>query len=167
VADIDENSLWSLQVDLQEGENNFSILAEDIYGHQTWANITIWADWTPPDLRLTSDLNVNTTEEWVEVTGHVDEDARVYIQGSLVLLREGTFSIKYPIYVGESAIVVRAVDRIGNEKEIPVLVFRVDESVVPEGPNPWEVYIFLVIIPILIVLVYMVMRRLEFGGEEE
>ncbi len=167
LADIDENSYWSLQVDLQEGENGFSILVEDIYGHQTWANITIWADWTPPDLRLTSYLDVNTTEEWVEVTGYVDEDARVYIQGSLVLLRDGTFSIKYPVYVGESEIVVRAVDDIGNEREIQVLVYRVDESVVPEGPNPWEVYIFLVIIPILLVLVYLVMRRLELGGEKE
>ena len=91
----------------------------------------------------------------------------MYIQGSLVLLRDGTFSIKYPVYVGESEIVVRAVDDIGNEKEIQVLVYRVDESVVPEGPNPWEVYIFLVIIPILLVLVYLVMRRLELGGEKE
>ncbi|MCK5253093.1 MAG: hypothetical protein KAQ96_09080, partial [Thermoplasmata archaeon] len=125
LADIDENSLWSLQVDLQDGENGFSILVEDIYGHETWANITIWADWTPPDLRLTSALDVNTTEEWVEVAGYVDEDARVYIQGSLVLLRDGRFSIKYPVYVDESAIVVRAVDKIGNEREVQVLVYRV------------------------------------------
>jgi len=167
LADIDDNNQWSLQVDLQEGANGFSILAEDIYGHQTWANITIWADWTPPDLRLTSDLDINTSEEWVEVIGSVDEDARLYIQGSLVLLRQGTFSIKYPIYVGESAIVVRAVDQIGNAKEIQILVYRVDKTTIPEGSNPWEVYIFLVIIPILLVLVYLVMRRLEFGGEEE
>ena len=166
LADLDEKNTFSYQADLREGANDLSILAEDRYGHQTWENITIWADWTPPDLHLTSPLDVNTSEEWVELSGTVDPDARLYIQGSLVLLREGAFYVKYPIYVGESGISIRAVDDIGNAREVQVLVFREDKPVEPDGPNPWETYIFLVIIPILVVALYLVMRRLEFGGDE-
>jgi hypothetical protein len=166
LAELDDDNYYSLQVDLQEGANDLSVLAEDIYGHQTWANITISADWTPPDLRLFSQREVNTTEAWVELRGTVDPDARLYIQGSLVLLRDGAFYVKYPVYVGETAISIKAVDDIGNTRELQVLVYREDKSAVPEGPNPWEVYIFLVIIPILVVALYVVMRRLEFGGDE-
>ena len=141
------------------------LLVEDIYGHETWWNLTVIADWTPPDLVVTSPLDVNTTDEWVEITGTVDEDARLFIQGSLVLLREGSFSVKYPIYVGESAVTVRAEDGIGNHRELVVYVYRREVSVEPPGPDPWETYIFLVIIPIMMVAVFLVLRRLELGGE--
>ena len=158
------NRSYYLAVDLNEGENYFSILAEDEYGHQTWANITIHADWTPPRLRVTSPLDVNTTEEWVEITGTVDADARVYIQGSLVLLRDGAFSVRYPVYVGETGIEVRAEDAIGNADEVQVFVFRQEVSLEPPEPDPMEVYIFLFIIPVLMVAVYVVLRRLRAGG---
>jgi hypothetical protein len=111
-------------------------------------------------------LEVNTTDEWVEIIGTVDADARVFIQGSLVLLREGAFSVRYPVYVGESALTVRAEDEIGNFQEMEVLVFRREVSVEPPGPDPWEVYIFMVLIPILMVVVYVVLRRVESGGGE-
>lgn len=158
------NRSYHLTVELLEGENRFSVLAEDEYGHQTWANITIVADWTPPRLRITSPLDVNTTEEWVDITGTVDADARVYIQGSLVLLRQGAFSVRYPVYVGETGIEVRAEDAIGNAERVQVLVFRQEVSLEPPEPDPWEVYVFLFVIPVLMVAVYAVLRRLQQGG---
>ncbi len=166
LATIDPaNRSYSLEVELVEGENLLSLLVEDIYGHETWWNLTVIADWTPPDLVVTSPLDVNTTDEWVEITGTVDEDARLFIQGSLVLLREGSFSVKYPVYIGESAVTVRAEDAIGNHQELVVFVYRREVSVEPPGPDPWETYIFLVIIPIMMVAVYLALRRLELGGE--
>ncbi|UCC92326.1 MAG: right-handed parallel beta-helix repeat-containing protein [Thermoplasmata archaeon] len=167
LADIDDvNRSYSVVMDLLEGENVFSILAEDWYGHETWWNITVTADWTAPVLVITSPLIVNTTDEWVEVVGTVDPDARLFIQGSLVLLKEGSFSVKYPVYVGDSALSVRAEDEIGNYEEVDVFVFRREVSVEPPGADPREVYIFLVIIPIMLVGVYVIMRRMELGGEE-
>jgi hypothetical protein len=166
LAELDADKYYSLEVDLKEGANAISVLAEDIYGHQTWANITIWADWTPPELHLTSPMEVNTTQEWVDLRGTVEPGARLYIQGSLVLVRDDGFVIKYPVYIGESAISIQAVDDVGNERTVQVLVYRANKSVEPEGPEPWETYIFLVIIPILVVVLYVSMRRMEFGGEE-
>jgi hypothetical protein len=165
LATIDEdNRSYSLDLELIEGDNQLSVLVEDVYGHETWWNLTIVADWTAPDLHITSPMDVNTTDEWVEITGTVDADARLFIQGSLVLLREGGFSVKYPVYVGESAVTVRAEDEIGNHQELVVFVYRREVSVEPSGPDPWGAYIFLVIIPIMMVLVYLVLRRLELGG---
>ncbi|MCK4969126.1 MAG: hypothetical protein KAS77_01310, partial [Thermoplasmata archaeon] len=47
LATIDEaNRSYSVTMDLFEGDNDFSILVEDWYGHQTWWNLTITADWT-------------------------------------------------------------------------------------------------------------------------
>jgi len=167
LATIDAaNKSYRVDMDLVEGANNFSILVEDIYGHETWWNLTITADWTPPKLVVTSPLDVNTTDEWVEITGTVDTDARLFIQGSLVLLREGRFSVKYPVYVGESAVSIKAEDEIGNSKELEVFVYREEVEMEPPGPNPWEIYIFFVIIPILLVAVYIVLRRMEYGGED-
>jgi hypothetical protein len=166
LATIDTaNRSYTLTMDLLEGENLLSILAEDWYGHQTWWNLTIIADWTAPTLVITSSKDVDTTDEWVEITGTVDADARLYIQGSLVLLREGTFAVKYPVYVGESAVSVRAEDGIGNFQETEVFVFRREVSIEPPGPDPREVYIFLVIIPIMAMGVYVVLRRIEYGGD--
>jgi hypothetical protein len=167
LATIDDaNRSFSVTMDLLEGDNLFSILAEDWYGHETWWNLTISADWTAPKLVITSPLEVNTTDEWVEVVGTVDADARLFIQGSLVLLREGSFSVKYPVYVGDSALTIRAEDDIGNFQETQMLVYRREVSVEPPGPDPWEVYVFLVIIPIMLVGVYVVLRRIELGGDE-
>jgi hypothetical protein len=166
LATIDPmNRSYSVEMDLLEGENDFSILVEDVYGHETWFNLTITADWTPPDLVLTTPLQVNTTDEWVEIAGTVDADAKLYIQGSLVLLREGSFSVKYPVYVGDSAIHVKAEDDIGNHQELDIFVFRREVSTEPPEPDPWEVYIFLVIIPIMAVVVYVILRRIEHGGD--
>jgi hypothetical protein len=159
------NRSYSLQVDLVEGENRLSVLVEDVYGHESWWNLTVFADWTPPSLVVTSSRDVNTTDEWVEITGTVDRDARLYIQGSLVLLREGSFSVKYPVYVGESAVTVRAEDEIGNQQELVIYVFRREVSSDPPEADPWEAYIFLVIVPIMMVVVFLVLRRIEVGGE--
>ena len=167
LATIDgANRSYIVTMDLIEGANGYSILVEDWYGHQTWWNLTITADWTAPDLLVTSPLSVNTTDEWVEITGTVDADAKLFIQGSLVLLQEGRFSVKYPVYVGETALKVRAEDDIGNHRERDVFVYRREVSVEPPGPDPWEVYSFLIIIPIMMMVVYVVLRRIEFGGEE-
>jgi hypothetical protein len=167
LATIDAtNRSYSVTMSLVEDENILSILAEDWYGHQTWWNLTITADWTPPNLVITSSLDINTTDEWVEITGTVDADARLFIQGSLVLLREGAFSVKYPVYVGDSALSVRAEDDIGNYQEKDVFVFRREVSVEPPGPDPWDVYIFMIIIPIMMAGVYVVLSRIEYGGEE-
>jgi hypothetical protein len=166
LAEVDHvNRSYSIDIDLVEGENRLSVLAEDWYGHQSWWNLTITADWTPPDLVMTSALHVNTTDEWVEISGHVDADAKLFIQGSMVLLRQGGFYVKYPVYVGETAITVRAEDEIGNHQEVQVLVFRREVDTEPPGPNPWETGIFLIIVPIMVVAEYVVLRRLRFGGE--
>lgn len=166
VLDFDNRS-YHLEMAIHEGVNHLTILAEDHYGHQTWANISIEADWTPPALVISSPLEVNTTEEWVELTGRVDADARLFIQGTLVLLREGDFSVRYPIYVGETTIILKAEDDVGNTEQVDVYVFRYEVYVEPEGPNPWEVYIFFIIIPLLMVAVYIVLRRIELGGDAE
>jgi parallel beta-helix repeat protein len=166
LADLDlVNKSFSLSIDLIEGVNKLQVVAEDIYGHVTWANLTVTADWTPPILVVTSPLVVNTTEEWVEITGSVSSDGRLYIQGSPVLLWEGNFSVRYPVYVGETGIILRVVDDVGNGLEERLLVYRIEVDVQPDGPSPWEVVPFLLGVPIMMVAEYLVLRRRNQGGE--
>ena len=166
LADLDmANKSFSHLVELGEGINEFQVVAVDIYGHVTLVNVTITADWTPPTLVVTSPLVVNTTEEWVEISGSVGPDGQLYIQGSPVLLWHGTFSVRYPVYVGETAITLRVQDTIGNSLEERVLVFRTEEVLEPEGPNPWEAFPFILGVPIIMVAEWMVLRRRRLGGD--
>jgi hypothetical protein len=169
-AQIDTaNKSYSLLVDLEEGRNDITVLAEDVYGHRTTVSTMVIADWTPPQLTITSLLLVNTTEEWVAVTGSADADARVTIQGSSVLLRDGGFSVRYPVYLCETLLVIRAEDAVGNMREVEVLVFREDPDMEVEERSSWEVLPFILAIPILVVVEWYVLRPkdpIKSGGAD-
>jgi hypothetical protein len=152
------NKSYSLVVDLDEGLNNISVRAEDIYGHRSSVWTIVLTDWTPPDLSVSSPLEVNTSEEWVAITGSADANAKVTIQGSSVLLRDGEFSVRYPVYLCETLLVVRAEDAVGNSREVEVLVYREDQSITPEERSPWEVLPFILAIPILVVVEWYILR---------
>ncbi len=159
------NKSYSLPVDLVEGMNNITVRAEDVYGHWTAVWTLVMADWTPPMLSITSPIQVNTTEEWVAVTGSADANARVTIQGSSVLLRDGAFSVRYPVYLCETLVVIRAEDGVGNSREVEVLVFREDPDIEIEERSPWEVLPFILAIPILVVVVWYVLRPKDLRSE--
>jgi hypothetical protein len=152
-------SLFNLTLPLIEGTNAIRVEATDIYGHRATANLTLWVDRTPPGLNVTSPALVNTTLAWARVMGNVSTDAELSINDVPLLVRDGTFDVSFPVGVGESFVVVRAVDAVGNAAEFRVLVDRLPEEEPPQGPDWWEAVPFAVVLPILMVAEWYVITR--------
>ena len=144
---------------LVEGTNAIRVEVTDVYGYRATANLTVRVDRTPPGLNVTSPALVNTTLAWVRVVGNVSADAELTINDVPVLVRDGAFDVSFPVGMGESFVVVRAVDPVGNAVEVRVLVDRLPEEEPPEGPDWWEAVPFAVILPILMVAEWYVIIR--------
>ena len=152
-------------VDLVEGPNTIAITATDDYGHSVLWTVNVTTDWTPPELNISLPPLVETTRDWVPLTGWTEAGCVVMVDGARVVLRDGQFEIRYPVGQDESMITVRAVDRVGNERARTVLVYHVDEGPAGEQPIPWYVLPFILGVPILAVVVWYAMNReIEGGG---
>jgi hypothetical protein len=162
-AEIDGNA-WSYAYDLVEGRNYISVEASDVYGHRAFANLSVWVDRTAPTLTVTSDRLVNTTGEWAPIEGVVGPDSNVTIGGIPVVLRDGRFAVRYSVNLGQTLVVVRAVDAVGNQVVVNVLVERTAPEEPPTGPNWWEAVPFVIALPLLMVAVWYVLTRPTEGG---
>ena len=149
-----------------EGPNTIRVEATDAYGHRTERSVTLLADRTAPGLKLTSPRLVNTTLGWVTVRGNASLDAELTINDVPVLLRDGAFDVRYPVGMGESLVIVRAVDAVGNAVEVRVLVDRLPEEEPPRGPDWWEAVPFVILLPLLMAAEWFVIVRPDRGEGE-
>jgi hypothetical protein len=155
---------WSYVLELAEGRNPVGVEATDAYGHRAFANLSVWVDRTAPTLTVTSDRLVNTTGEWAPIEGFVGPDANVTIGGIPVVLRDGRFAVRYSVNLGQTLVVVRAVDAVGNQVVVNVLAERTAPEEPPTGPNWWEAVPFVIAVPLLMVAVWYVLTRPAEGG---
>jgi nitrous oxidase accessory protein NosD len=164
-AEVDGNA-WSYVLELAEGRNPIGVEATDVYGHRAFANLSVWVDRTAPTLTVTSERLVNTTGEWAPIEGAVGPGANVTIGGIPVVLKDGRFAVRYSVNMGQTLVVVRAVDAVGNQVVVNVLVERTAPEVPPTGPNWWEAVPFVIALPLLMVAVWYVLTRPAEGGGE-
>jgi hypothetical protein len=162
-AEMDGNG-WSYVLELVEGRNPIGVEATDAYGHRAFSNLSVWVDRTAPTLTVTSDRLVNTTGEWAPIEGFVGPDANVTIGGIPVVLRDGRFAVRYSVNLGQTLVVVRAVDAVGNQVVVNVLAERTAPEEPPTGPNWWEAVPFVIAVPLLMVAVWYVLTRPAEGG---
>ncbi len=158
--------LFSHEVDLVEGANTITVTAEDEYCHLTTRTVHVTTDWTPPQLMVYSPPFVNTTDEWAPIEGELTGGTLVTIGSIPVILRDGSFDIRYPVSVGETLITVRAVDAVGNEDVYTIIVTRMEVEVEEPKPNLMEVVPFVIAIPLLAAAEWYVINRRQLGGEE-
>jgi len=112
---------WSCTVTLQEGNNDFAVIAEDEAGNQSQpVAFAITLDIIPPEVIITSpeDNAVVTTSE-ITLEGTVDEIP---------------FSETRTLQEGENIVTKQATDAAGNTSEASVKVFYYTAQVIgPEG----------------------------------
>lgn len=113
---------------LAEGPNSLLVTAEDTAGNESSATRSVVLDFKPPRLVLESPSDGQSTNQGaVRVAGEVTDDqslAELVIQGQTVPVAGGRFEASVPLASGPNSILVRAVDRAGNETAATVEVSR-------------------------------------------
>ncbi len=160
-----EGDLFRHELAVHEGANAIRVEATDAYGHRAEGNVTLWVDRTPPGLSVASSRLVNTTLGWVAVRGNVSADAELTINSVPVLVRDGAFDVSFPVGMGESFVVVRATDAVGNAAEVRILVDRLPEEEPPQGPDWWSAVPFAILLPLLMAAEWYAIVRPDRGEE--
>lgn len=150
---IFDGGQFSFQVQLVNGDNLISVIAEDEAGNVAEAvERLIELDSVPPDVTIEAPADgTRTAEATIQVSGLVSTDGvgeslsnlRLTVNGADVDLRgqraegDGSFTVTAPLDVGDNRIVVFGDDLAGNDGEAEVSVIRDDPApcVAIEGPE--------------------------------
>ena len=157
---------FSRAVPLVEGWNVIRVTADDLYGHHAAANLSVFTDLTPPGLLVTSPRLVYTREAWALVEGTTDIGAHLTINGVLVIARDGNFSVRVPVNLGECVLLVVAVDDEGNARSERIVAIRSAPTTEPEGVDTWEVVPFVIVVPLLVLVEWYVIARKRIWGDD-
>jgi hypothetical protein len=115
-AQLDRGGIWNAMIRLQPGANTIVAEAWDVAGNRSRANVSLHADWSPPQVQARAVATVT-------VRGRVDDPtASVTVDGAAVQMNsDGTFAIQVRAPTSGFVTLV-AVDRAGNrtESRIPV-----------------------------------------------
>lgn len=110
------------KVQLNEGNNKISARSIDAAGNESRSSFSynVLNDSIPPELTVTSPEDGKTfygqSEKNIKIQGNVEEDSRVRINGSFVILsQENEFSSPFTLSQGENIINIVARDNAGNE----------------------------------------------------
>jgi hypothetical protein len=125
---------WTREVALMEGPNSIEVIATDAAGNKASCTVLVTLDTVPPKIEATLvaggtelrpwDAPLCTRETRVGIRITVDEDCTVHMTGGATTrARVGTSTVSRDLVPGENAIVIRAVDAVGNEA--PLLTFIV------------------------------------------
>lgn len=113
-----ETGSFQKEVKLTEGSNKFIARAKNEGGTESENSDTldIILDTIPPEIAITEPTGTYFTEEKITIKGNVDEEAEVYVNDKIVLVDDqNNFTQSISLGPGENKIVVRAVDKAGNE----------------------------------------------------
>jgi uncharacterized Zn-binding protein involved in type VI secretion len=109
---------------LAAGENSALITATDLAGNVATTTLTIQRDSIPPKVSISAPLSgLLTNNPQIQVSGTVDDpEAVVTVGGAAVTVLNKTYSVEYLLTDGDNSIVVKAVDKAGNEGMASVVV---------------------------------------------
>ncbi|MCU0798090.1 MAG: Ig-like domain-containing protein [Candidatus Thermoplasmatota archaeon] len=134
-AQLSEGTFQVVISGLIEGENPILLTAIDRVGWRTTKELKVVVDSTPPMLVLRSFPAV-TNKRDIELSGIVDEEASVTVNGMAVVLEDGGFSILVELYQGQNRVLVRATDAVGNTVERTAQIVLDLEAPVIERVQP-------------------------------
>jgi len=109
---------WSIEVTLAEGSNTFTATAYDRLGHSSSESVTLSRDSQAPDVHV--DLpaeGLSTHAAEVAVSGTVSDEpgVSVTVNGLEATVTAGSFNVTVPLEIGETRLVARATDALGNQ----------------------------------------------------
>lgn len=130
---IDSDGEFTYDVPLSEGENTVVFYSVDKADNESvkTQNYMITLDTEVPTISVEQPLSGQTIElrknQTTEIKGTTEPNARVFVNDRLVYASAtGAFSLKYQLAEGENKLVIRAVDKAGNEAQVELTVtFRI------------------------------------------
>jgi hypothetical protein len=118
-------TLISHFVTLVEGNNAIKVTVSDLLGNENEAIIDIFLDTEAPSIALLSPRNGATLNvDDVRLLGATDADGSTVRLGTMTILvgRDGTFSVEVGLEPGINHIELVASDDVGNERHLPVVL---------------------------------------------
>ncbi len=107
----------------QEGNNTYEVMAVDQVGNRNITLISIIQDITPPILLVEYPPEEHVTNERVlEISGLTEEEVTVTIEGLVVEVENGLFTLPMTLQEGLNVIDIKAVDLARNHKFMTLLV---------------------------------------------
>ena len=121
-----ENNSFTTAVSLQIGENTITIAASDLAGNSTSVVRQVTRenpDVTPPVITILSPQDGSKTGQGkVTVTGTVDEESSVMVNGESAEVINLEFSHEITLIPGSNLIEIKAVDLAGNEASAEISI---------------------------------------------
>lgn len=125
---VDNSAVYSLEVELEEGENEIWATATDQAGNESPKSrkVIINFDTKPPDLEIESPKDGEQfygKDKIINVRGKTEAGSTVSVNGRIASTSvDGQFFIKLPLNEGENKLQIQAVDKAGNttQKEITI-----------------------------------------------
>ncbi len=117
-ATVGPDGKWSIDVELSEGDNVFSIIVKDAAGNTTQQSITVKLDTTPPDILVEPFESVLEGTEYT-IVGRVEPGSKVWVNGTEAEVVNDFFRITIPLKEAPSftPVNITAEDAAGNKAE--------------------------------------------------
>lgn len=109
---------FEAQLELDQGKNILKVLAKDLAGNETTAEVAVEADSIAPDIIIESPAEGEVThKKSITVQGRADDLnlAFVRVNGKETVVKDGVFSINVKLEDGENIITVWSKDTFANE----------------------------------------------------
>ena len=127
-----QNNSFEKEITLEEGENEILIIAIDKVGNKAEMKILIVCDTLPPQVKVAS-LPSLTNQKEILLKGEVTDSsgiASLTINNEMVKIQNGSFEKEITLEEGENEILIIAIDKASNKKEMKIQV--VCDTIPPE-----------------------------------
>jgi len=118
---------FSVALDLNEGQNRFTLIAKDKAGNKSQKEIILYADFSPPKIQLNI-LPTMVSLEKILIKGNlIEPHAKSVVLKPLGLsgkVLDNRFEIWAPLKEGNNAFKLSATDQAGNASLLPLNIFR-------------------------------------------
>ncbi|MBI3289960.1 hypothetical protein HYZ78_01025 [Candidatus Microgenomates bacterium] len=115
------------EVQLTQGVNRFTARAKNEKGveGENSETLIITLDTSPPVISITEPTDKIFTEEKVTLKGEVDEESEIYVNDKTVVIDDqNSFSTNISLTSGENKIIIKAIDKAGNESTFELVLTR-------------------------------------------
>lgn len=125
---VDDKSNYSLDIQLEKGENTLYVTATDKAGNESdhSSQRVVFYDLEPPALEVTKPKDGDTflgDNKTVDIEGVVELDSKVTINDRLAIVgADGKFNYTFTLSEGENTIIVIALDPAENKTEKQIKV---------------------------------------------
>ncbi len=128
-TDADDNGLFSINVNLKDGENEIYFTSTDQSGNSSEKTkiFKIIKDSTPPEIEITTPKDGDTffgkKSKTITITGKTENNASLTINDRNEKVdQDGNFNVNFTLNDGTNDIVIKVKDEAGNETETSLTI---------------------------------------------